>query len=107
MKRGFVVAMTLGLVGIWVLCYVALQTSEAPNAWWHFGLCATIGIATSYCFVVITEYYTDYLYFPVRRIAAASSTGSGTNVIAGVSVGMESTALPIAVGISWKIYKTK
>jgi len=43
MKRGFVVAMTLGLVGIWVLCYVALQTSEAPNAWWHFGLCATIG----------------------------------------------------------------
>ncbi|EME31068.1 Pyrophosphate-energized membrane proton pump 3 [Galdieria sulphuraria] len=97
MKRGFVVAMALGFVGIWVLCYIALQTSEAPNAWWHFGLCATIGIVTSYCFVIITEYYTDYLYYPVRRIAAASSTGSGTNVIAGVSVGMESTALPIMV----------
>lgn len=97
MKRGFVVAMSLGFVGIWVLCYAALQTSEAPNAWWHFGLCASIGIATSYCFVIITEYYTDYLYAPVRRIAAASSTGSGTNVIAGISVGLESTALPIVV----------
>eukprot|EP00871_Galdieria_phlegrea_P000457 jgi/Galph1/1411/GphlegSOOS_G106.1 len=85
MKRGFTVAMTLGLVGVWILCYLALRTADAPNAWWHFGLCATIGIITSYCFVIITEYYTDYLYSPVRRIAAASTTGSGTNVIAGVN----------------------
>jgi K(+)-stimulated pyrophosphate-energized sodium pump len=46
---------------------------------------------------LITQYYTDYEYAPVKRIAEASRTGHGTNVIAGFSVGMESTALPAIV----------
>lgn len=45
----------------------------------------------------ITKYYTDYKYEPVRTLALASSTGHGTNIIAGVSLGLESTALPVLV----------
>jgi K(+)-stimulated pyrophosphate-energized sodium pump len=48
-------------------------------------------------FVYITQYYTEYKYRPVRSIAQASQTGPATNVIAGVAVGLESTALPVLV----------
>ncbi|ETO10186.1 hydrogen-translocating pyrophosphatase, partial [Reticulomyxa filosa] len=46
---------------------------------------------------LITQYYTDYTNEPVKRICKASRTGHGTNIIAGVSVGMESTCLPVLV----------
>ena len=46
---------------------------------------------------LITQYYTDYTYAPVKRIARASKTGHGTNIIAGMSVGMESTGMPVIV----------
>lgn len=45
----------------------------------------------------IMQYYTDYKYKPVRVIAEASTTGHGTNIIAGVGVGLEATALPVLV----------
>merc|ERR1719201_2736501 len=51
----------------------------------------------AYAFIVVTEYYTDYLFPPVQRIAKASVTGSGTNVIAGLAVGFEATAAPTLI----------
>jgi K(+)-stimulated pyrophosphate-energized sodium pump len=66
----------------------------------HLFLCAVVGLIVTALIVVITEYYTGTNKRPVNSIAQASVTGHGTNVIQGLAVSLESTALPAVVIIA-------
>lgn len=56
---------------------------------------ALVGLAVTLFITIITEYYTSTEYKPVKKIAKASETGAGTNIISGLAVGLESTFLPV------------
>lgn len=58
---------------------------------------SAVGILVTLAIVFITDYYTSKNYYPVKHIAAASETGHGTNMIAGLAISMQSTALPVVV----------
>jgi len=76
----------------------ALPASAAEAATgWDLFWCMMIGLAVTGLLVWITEYYTGTNYRPVRSIARASVTGHGTNVIQGLAISLESTALPTLV----------
>lgn len=92
--KGLIASSILALIGF------GIAASEYAGEIISFGglfYPMLMGILVTGLVVVITEYYTSKKFRPVRSIANASETGHGTNVIMGLSVGMESTALPVVV----------
>ncbi|MBI2101809.1 sodium-translocating pyrophosphatase [Candidatus Woesearchaeota archaeon] len=91
LNRGYYITSILAAASF----FVAVKWLLDGNLWFFFA--GVVGIVTSILIVLITVYYTDHKYKPVKDIAKASQTGHGTNIITGFAVGMESTALPVIV----------
>ncbi|HAD16545.1 MAG TPA: sodium-translocating pyrophosphatase, partial [Erythrobacter sp.] len=123
MYKGFLVTALLSIPLIWIVINVALggmdtviggstvteivAATDGTNlaeeglseqiggfTGWSLFYCSLIGLAITGLIIWITEYYTGTNYRPVKSIAKASETGHGTNVIQGLAISLESTALP-------------
>eukprot|EP00924_Labyrinthula_sp_SR-Ha-C_P005856 maker-scaffold_14-snap-gene-7.23-mRNA-1 protein AED:0.06 eAED:0.06 QI:0/1/0.83/1/1/1/6/79/802 len=94
LKKGYVLSLSLGFFCFLFTCRTMLYTEEYPSAWKHYVGCGLLGMLTSICFILSTQYYTDYVYPPVRQIAESSVTGHATNIITGIALGLKSTVVP-------------
>jgi K(+)-stimulated pyrophosphate-energized sodium pump len=101
--KGLVVTgiVSIVLIAITTQLFLGFGTSFKSGAVSFTGMglfvCALIGLAVTGLLVWITEYYTSTAFRPVRSIAESSTTGHGTNVIKGLAISMEATALPVVV----------
>ena len=88
--RGLAVAAVIAAIGFFFVSTMMMGDQGMAIFW-----SAMIGLVLTGVMVLLTEYYTATEYSPVRHIAEASTTGDGTNVIAGLGVSMKSTAAPV------------
>ncbi|MBV9525654.1 MAG: sodium/proton-translocating pyrophosphatase, partial [Candidatus Dormibacteraeota bacterium] len=98
--RGLLVAVVIALAGFVALTlglnnggYFSGFNHPVFNLFW----CAVIGVAITVLIVAVTEFFTGAQFWPVRTIARSSLTGHATNIIAGVAIGMEGTAIPVLI----------
>jgi K(+)-stimulated pyrophosphate-energized sodium pump len=92
--KGLIVSAIFSAIAFWYVTDYLMGDNGTYSVKQLYGA-AVVGIVLTGLLVVITEYYTATEFRPVRNIAAASETGHGTNVIAGLGVSMKSTAAPV------------
>jgi K(+)-stimulated pyrophosphate-energized sodium pump len=102
--KGFIATGVLSIIALWPVTNYLLggmgatftargTTFSSIDLFW----CCVVGLAVTALIIVVTEYYTGTNYRPVQSIAKASQTGHGTNVIQGLAVSLEATALPALI----------
>jgi K(+)-stimulated pyrophosphate-energized sodium pump len=104
--QGLIVTGVLSIIAIWwvmkTLVTAPLTVGDKSFDYMSLFWCGVAGLAVTAAIVVITEYYTGTGFRPVKSVAKASVSGHGTNVIQGLAMSLESTALPaltIIIGI--------
>ena len=102
--KGLIVTGVLSAIGVAVVIHQFVGFSDkltmisgVTTTGMALFICAIAGLVVTGLIVWITEYYTATEYRPVRSIAQSSTTGHGTNVIQGLAISMEATALPVLV----------
>lgn len=92
--KGLIVAGVLAAIGFYPVTTSLLSDIANLNAM-NVYLSALVGLIVTALMITITEYYTGTQYKPVKELAAASQSGHGTNIIAGIALSMKSTTLPV------------
>ncbi|RCL77552.1 MAG: sodium-translocating pyrophosphatase [PS1 clade bacterium] len=98
--KGFIASAVLSLIALYFVTDNYIGLGEIENSGitgMDLYICGVLGLVITGLIIWITEYYTGVNYRPVKSVAAASVTGHGTNVIQGLAVSMEATALPALV----------
>ncbi len=105
--RGFIATAVLSIAGLYAATHLVFGETEVVGTAagreilaHNLFLCGIVGLAVTGLIVWITEYYTGIGFRPVRSISQSSVTGHGTNVIQGLAVSLEATALPTIVIVS-------
>ncbi len=111
--KGFIATGVLSVIALWPLTdrMLGMSTKFATRDIAFTGgdlfWCGVVGLVVTAAIIVVTEYYTGVGYRPVRSISQASVTGHGTNVIQGLAVSLEATALPALIIIAGIIVSFK
>ncbi len=97
--KGLIASSAIALALFYPVTKNLMSAHTFPN-WQNIYFSSVVGIIVTAGMVAITEYYTSKKYRPVQAIAKASKTGHGTNIIMGLAMSMEATALPVILIIA-------
>ena len=107
--KGFIVTALTSLIILYPVTDTIVGLSDNYSNGKNFNgldlyICGVVGFIITGLLILITEYYTGTNYRPVKTVALSSTTGHGTNVIQGLAISMEATAIPALIIVAGILY---